>query len=52
MDMRISFPTITDQNGKTPLQVAQEENKQKCVAVFEEFAQRQQQEKKNWRVKR
>jgi ankyrin repeat protein len=38
-------PTITDENGKTPLQYAQENNKQNCVAVFEEFA-RQQQEKK------
>jgi ankyrin repeat protein len=42
-------PTITDENGKTPLQYAQKENKQNCVAVFEEFArqqQQQQQEKK------
>jgi ankyrin repeat protein len=41
-------PSITNDEGKTPLQYAQEENKQNCVAVFEEFArqQQQQQEKK------
>jgi ankyrin repeat protein len=37
-------PTITDENGKTPLQYAQENNKQNCVAVFEEFARQQQQQ--------
>jgi GTPase SAR1 family protein len=39
-------PTITNNKGKTPLQIAQEKNNQNCVAVFEEFARRQQQEKK------
>jgi ankyrin repeat protein len=34
-------PIITDENGKTPLQIAQERKKQNCVAVLEEFARRQ-----------
>jgi GTPase SAR1 family protein len=37
--------TITIFNGKTALQIAQEENKQNCVAVLEEFAQRQEEKK-------
>jgi ankyrin repeat protein len=32
-------PSITNDEGKTPLQLAQEKNKQNCVAVLEEFAQ-------------
>ncbi len=39
-------PTIINKNGKTPLQIAQEKNNQNCVAVLEEFARLQQQEKK------
>jgi ankyrin repeat protein len=31
-------PSITNDEGKTPLQYAQEANEQNCVAVFEEFA--------------
>jgi ankyrin repeat protein len=30
-------PTITDNNGKTPLQIAQENNKQSCVVAIELF---------------
>ena len=33
-------PTITNNNGKTPLQIAQEENKQNCVAAIEQFQPR------------
>jgi cytohesin len=45
-------PTITDENAKTSLKIAQEKNKQNYVAVMEEFAQQQQQDKNDWRVKR
>jgi molybdopterin converting factor small subunit len=37
-------PTITNNDGKTPVQVAQEKNNQKCVAAIEQFQQRQQEE--------
>jgi ankyrin repeat protein len=33
-----AHPTITNNKGRTPLQCAQENNNQNCVAVFEEFA--------------
>jgi ankyrin repeat protein len=38
-------PTISDENGRIRLQIAQEENKQNFVAVFEDFARRQEEKK-------
>jgi hypothetical protein len=40
-------PTITNNKGKTPLQIAQEKNNQSCVTAIKEFPQRPVETKQN-----